>query len=131
MAPGHLSQIDHWHTSDPPDIYFTRDYFDVSASLEPDFAESVLLQWQDDTGVVYLPLLLRTISDELFLMPPTRMVMVALGLMGNLICQLFVAIWMIGLDSVVWCRRLSSFTRSLKTGPRLRACLELKKSVKQ
>lgn len=64
MAPGHLSQIDHWHTSDPPDIYFTRDYFDVSASLEPDFAESVLLQWQDDTGVVYLPLLLRTISDE-------------------------------------------------------------------
>src|SRR5699024_648082 len=68
---------------------------------------------------------------NLILMRPTRMVMVALGLMGNLICQLFVAIWMIGLDSVVWCRRLSSFTRSLKTGPRLRACLELKKSVKQ
>src|SRR5699024_6954378 len=33
---------------------------------------------------------------NLILMPPTRMVMVALGLMGNLIWQLFLAIWKIG-----------------------------------
>src|SRR5699024_10945312 len=47
-----------------PDVYFTKEYHDASGIAAPDFSKSVLLNWVDDSGRVYLPLMLRSIKGQ-------------------------------------------------------------------
>lgn len=61
MDQGNAASLDKWTTLSTPDIYFTKEYHEVSAHIEADFADYVLLEWQDNNGVVYLPLVLREI----------------------------------------------------------------------
>src|SRR5690625_3457058 len=67
MGHGKAASLDKWSTLSPPDVYFSREYHEVSSHIEADFADCVLLEWQDKTGAVYLPLVLRTIPKHGYL----------------------------------------------------------------
>lgn len=64
MLGGTAVALEDWAMMDTPDVYFTREYHDVSAVLERDFSQYVLLKWHDTTGTIYLPLVLREISGQ-------------------------------------------------------------------
>lgn len=58
VAPGEWAEIS------TPDVYFTKDYHATSALADPDFTRSVLLEWTDEGGSCYLPLMLRAIKGQ-------------------------------------------------------------------
>lgn len=64
LAHGRVVPPGEWTELSTPDIYFTKEYHATSALADPDFFRSVLLEWTDDAGRVYLPLMLRKIKDE-------------------------------------------------------------------
>lgn len=64
MFGGKTVALEDWANMDTPDVYFTKEYHEVSARLETDSSEVVLLKWQDNAGIVYLPLVLREIPGQ-------------------------------------------------------------------
>lgn len=64
LARGRVVTSGEWTEIATPDIYFTKEYHATSALADPDFSRSVLLEWTDDAGCVYLPLMLRKIRGE-------------------------------------------------------------------
>lgn len=64
MLGGKMVALEDWAQLDTPDMYFTKEYHGVSAALEHDFSRYVLLKWQDNTGTVHLPLVLREIGGQ-------------------------------------------------------------------
>lgn len=61
MGHGRVVTSPEWKEMATPDIYFTKEYHATAALAEPDFSESVLLEWNDERGYVRLPLILREI----------------------------------------------------------------------
>lgn len=59
LARGRVLTEDEWDGLSVPDIYFSSDYHKTSSLAEPDVVKNILLQWRDDGGSVYLPLMLR------------------------------------------------------------------------
>lgn len=64
MVLGKNSSLKSWAKITPPDIYFSLEYHQASAVLEPDCTELTLLEWSDNHGQVYLPLVLREIFGQ-------------------------------------------------------------------
>lgn len=64
LANGRVVATSEWAGIATPDVYFTQEYHATSALADPDFSRSVLLEWSDDAGSVYLPLMLRTIEGQ-------------------------------------------------------------------
>lgn len=52
-----------WSEMQVPDVYFSYEYYCASGRIELDFEKSILLEWKDERGTVYLPLILRKVGD--------------------------------------------------------------------
>lgn len=64
MLGGKTVALEDWAKMDTPDVYFTNEYHSVSAVLERDYSRYELLKWQDTTGTIHLPLVLREIVGQ-------------------------------------------------------------------
>lgn len=53
-----------WAEMSVPDVYFSYEYYNSSAKIERDFVRTVLIKWEDGSGAVYLPLILREIKNS-------------------------------------------------------------------
>lgn len=69
MHHGKIQRVDarEWRNMVLPDVYFGQGYTGAAALSEPDVEEVLLLRRADQTGSIYLPLIVRRIPDtELF-----------------------------------------------------------------
>lgn len=66
MGHGNIYRGEQWQAISTPDVYFTQQYYQMSALLESDVAETVLLEWNDDAGSIRMPLIVRNIPGTDF-----------------------------------------------------------------
>lgn len=64
--PIELTEVSNWDGLPVPDIYFSYEYHAVSASLEVEGTEPLLVEMRNEGGVFRLPLLLRPINGRLW-----------------------------------------------------------------